>query len=131
MARGFESVDDYIAQQPETIRGVLERVRTAIRKALPAAEESISYGIATYKLGRSPVIYFGAWKRHYSVYPVSAQLMASLGEDASGREIEKGTIRFDYAEPVPVRLIGRIAKARAREVAQGAVKLPPVRRARV
>jgi uncharacterized protein YdhG (YjbR/CyaY superfamily) len=125
----FKSVDDYIAQQPEAVRGVLERVRTAIRNAVPGAEESISYGIPTYKLGR-PVICFGAWKRHYSVYPVSAQLMASLGEDARSREIEKGTIRFNYAEPVPVRLIGCIAKARVREVAAGGLKPPPVPRAR-
>ena len=29
----------------------------------------------------------------------------------------KGTIRFSLTRPVPVRLIGRIAKLRAREVA--------------
>ena len=51
MARSnFKSVDEYIASQPEAILGVLERVRSAIRRALPDAEEVISYQMPTYKL---------------------------------------------------------------------------------
>lgn len=38
----FKSVDEYIAAQPEVVRGVLERVRLTIRKALTAADEVIS-----------------------------------------------------------------------------------------
>lgn len=32
---GFKSVDDYIASQPPTVQGTLERVRNTIRKAVP------------------------------------------------------------------------------------------------
>lgn len=39
----LRSVDDYIASQPEATQAVLKRVRGIIRKALPAAEEVISY----------------------------------------------------------------------------------------
>ena len=35
-------------------------------------------------------------------------------------EISKGTIRFPLSEPVPVRLIGRIARFRAKEAAERA-----------
>jgi uncharacterized protein YdhG (YjbR/CyaY superfamily) len=38
----FTSVDEYIASQPEAVRGILARVRSAIRKAVPEAEEAIS-----------------------------------------------------------------------------------------
>jgi uncharacterized protein YdhG (YjbR/CyaY superfamily) len=38
-----KSVDEYIGSQPEAVRGVLERVRRTIRKAVPGAEEVISY----------------------------------------------------------------------------------------
>src|SRR5579859_3319304 len=51
MARtDFKSVDDYIAAQPEPVRRVLELVRSTVRKALPGAEEVISYQIPAYKL---------------------------------------------------------------------------------
>jgi uncharacterized protein DUF1801 len=53
----FQSVDEYIASQPETVREVLERVRSAIRKALPGAEEVISYQIPAFKLHGGPVLY--------------------------------------------------------------------------
>jgi uncharacterized protein YdhG (YjbR/CyaY superfamily) len=63
----FKSVDEYIASKPEAVRGILERVRSAIRKALPGADEVISYQIPAYKLQGRAVIYFAGWKQHYSV----------------------------------------------------------------
>jgi uncharacterized protein YdhG (YjbR/CyaY superfamily) len=116
----FKSVDDYIALQPEGVRGLLERVRGTIRRALPEAEEVISYQIPTYKLQGRAVIYFAGWKQHFSLYPASAQLVATLKDDLAPYEVEKGTIRFPLSEPVPVRLIGRIAKLRAQETAERA-----------
>jgi uncharacterized protein YdhG (YjbR/CyaY superfamily) len=43
----FKSVDEYIASLPDPVQGVLERVRSTIRKAVPEAEEVISYKIPT------------------------------------------------------------------------------------
>jgi len=65
----FKSVGEYIAAQPEAVRGVLECVRSAIRKAMPTAEEAISYKMPAYKLNGGAVLWFAGWKRHYSVYP--------------------------------------------------------------
>ena len=39
---GFKSVEEYIASQPEAVQGLLKRVRSTIRKAVPGAEEVIS-----------------------------------------------------------------------------------------
>jgi len=115
---GFNSVDDYIASQPETVRVALERVRSTIRKAVPEAEEAISYKIPTYKLRGLPVLYLAGWKRHYSLYPCTGRLVAAFQRDLAPYEVNnKGTIRFPLSAPVPVKLIERIAKFRAREVA--------------
>jgi uncharacterized protein YdhG (YjbR/CyaY superfamily) len=62
----FQSVDAYIAAQPEAVQGLLERVRAAIRKAVPGAAEVISYRIPTYRLPAGPVLYFAGWKAHFS-----------------------------------------------------------------
>ncbi len=43
-------MEEYIATQPKTVQGVLERVRCTIGKVVPGAEEVISYKIPTYKL---------------------------------------------------------------------------------
>jgi uncharacterized protein YdhG (YjbR/CyaY superfamily) len=114
----FKSVDEYIASQPEASRGILARVRNIIREAVPGAEEVISYKIPTYKLHGGPVLYFAGWKRHYSLYPATGRVVAAFKDELASYEVNKGTIRFPLSQPVPVKLIGRIAKFRAKEVAE-------------
>ena len=115
------SVDEYIASQPESEQGILARVRSAIRKAVPEAEETISYKMPTYKLHGGPVLYFAAWKQHYSLYPAGARVVAAFKDELAAYEVNKGTIRFPFSQSVPVKLIGRIAKFRAQEVAARAM----------
>ena len=113
----FKSVDDYIAAQPKNAQGVLQRVRSIIRKAVPGAEEMISYGIPAYKLHGAPVLFLAGWRQHYSLYPGTGKFVAAFKDDLARYEVSKGTIRFPLSEPVPVKLIERIAKLRAKEVA--------------
>ena len=113
----YQSVDEYLAAQSDSTRKALERVRRAIRKAIPKAEEVISYQIPTYKLNGGAVIYFAGWKAHYSLYPASAKLVAEFKDELSPYEVRKGTIRFPLSEPVPTELVERIARFRAMEVA--------------
>jgi uncharacterized protein YdhG (YjbR/CyaY superfamily) len=113
----LKSVDEYIASQPEAVHGLLGRVRNAIRKAVPGAQEAISYNIPVYTLQGGPVLFFAAWKRHYSLYPASGRLVAAFEDDLKPYEVAKGTIRFPLSQPVPVKLIGRLAKFRAKEIA--------------
>ena len=113
----FKSVDQYIASQPATQQDTLASVRGAIRTALPKAEEVISYQIPAYKLPGGVVLYFAGWKQHYSIYPATASVVTKFKDELSGYKLSKGTIRFPLSEPVPVKLIARIAKFRAKEVA--------------
>src|SRR5262245_4903198 len=116
----YKSVDEYIAAQPEAVWDTLKRVRDAIRKAVPEAEEVISYQMPAYKLRGGPLLYFAGWKRHYSLYPANDRLLVAFKEDLAPYEIQKATIRFPLSEPVPVRLIERIAKFRAEEIGERA-----------
>jgi uncharacterized protein YdhG (YjbR/CyaY superfamily) len=116
---GLNTVDEYIASQPEAVRGMLGRVRSTIRKAVPRAEEVISYKIPTYKLHNRPVLFAG-WKQHYSLYPATERVVAAFKDELGPYEVKKGTIRFPLFEPIPVKLIGFIAKFRAKEVAERA-----------
>ena len=111
-------MDDYIAAQPAAVQDILGRVRSAIRKAIPRAEETISYKIPTYKLHNRAVLYFAGWKQHYSLYPATERVVAAFKAELAPYEIKKGTIRFPLSQPVPVTLITRIAKFRAKEVAE-------------
>jgi uncharacterized protein YdhG (YjbR/CyaY superfamily) len=111
----FTNVDEYIAAQPERAQVVLQLVRSTLRKAMPRAEEVISYKIPAYKLKGEIVLYFAGWKQHYSLYPAGERLVAAFKDELRPYKISKGTIRFPLSEPVPVKLIERIAKFRAKE----------------
>lgn len=115
----FKSVDEYLATQPDGTREILETVRGAIRKAVPDAVDVISYQIPAFKLNGAGVLYFAGWKQHYSLYPVNGDLLEAFREELAPYEFnEKGTVRFPLSEPVPVKLIERMAKFRARQVVE-------------
>ena len=114
----FASVDEYIAAQPDSARRALRQVRDAIRMAVPQAEELIAYNMPRYKLHGTVFMHFAGWKDHYSLYAATKSVLAAFKSELRRYEVEKGTIRFPLSEPVPVTLIERIAKFRAREVSR-------------
>lgn len=118
----FKTVPEYIALQPKPVQTVLRKVRATLKKALPGAREVISYQIPTLRLNDRNVVYFAGWKKHYSLYPASASVVAALKAELEPYERSKGTVRFPLDEAVPVRLIARFAKLRAQEVASLAPK---------
>lgn len=113
----FKSVDEYIATHPEDVQTILQRVRSIIRKAVPGAQEVISYQMPAYKLPVGPGISFAGWKQHYSLYGATARVVAAFKDDLAPYKVDKGTIRFPLSQPVPVKLLERIAKFRAKEAA--------------
>jgi uncharacterized protein YdhG (YjbR/CyaY superfamily) len=113
----FKSVDEYIGAQAPAVQEALLQVRSAIHKAMPEAEEVISYKMPTYKLHGSRVIFFAAWKDHFSLYAATDRVLAAFKRELAPYEVDKGTIRFPLSQPVPVKLIERIAEFRAKELA--------------
>jgi uncharacterized protein YdhG (YjbR/CyaY superfamily) len=111
----YKSISEYIRSKPKDVQPILQSVRKAIHEAVPATEEGISYQIPVFKLNELPVLYFAGWKEHFSLYPASDGLIAEFKELAA-YERSKGTIRFPLDEPVPVSLIKRIAKFRAKQL---------------
>jgi uncharacterized protein YdhG (YjbR/CyaY superfamily) len=116
----FRSVEEYIAAQPKNVQVVLRLVRSVIRKAVPSAVEVISYQMPAYRVTEGFFLCLGGWKQHYSLYPASDTLVAAFKGALTPYRVSKGTLRFPLSEPVPEKLIERIAKFRAKEVARKA-----------
>jgi uncharacterized protein YdhG (YjbR/CyaY superfamily) len=116
----FKTVDQYILSRPEALQPTLHKVRSILRKALPKAEEVISYQIPAYKLPGGPALFFAGWTEHWSLYPATEGLVRTFRRELVPYEISKGTIRFPLSEPVPTKLIQAIARYRAQENAERA-----------
>jgi uncharacterized protein YdhG (YjbR/CyaY superfamily) len=113
MAQQFASVDDYIASFPDEIRSMLDDVRSAIHRAVPEVEESISYDMATFGLRGRYLVYCAGWKRHVSLHAVP-ELPAGLESAVTPYRSGRGTVTFPHRAPVPVDLVEQIVAEVAR-----------------
>jgi uncharacterized protein YdhG (YjbR/CyaY superfamily) len=113
----FQTVDAYISSKPEAVAATLELVRSTILRALPKAEEVISYKMPAYKQDGEVILYFAGWKHHFSLYPAGLHLIAAFKDEFASYKVKKGTIRFPLSAPVPKKLIADVAKFRLAEVA--------------
>jgi len=110
----------YLSSQPAKHRAALRTVRAVIRATAPKAVEHFSYGIPGFRLAGRPLVWYAAFKQHISLYPVTAPIRRTLADDIEGYETSTGTLRLPLDEPMPVSLIKKIVRARAREAAKTA-----------
>jgi uncharacterized protein YdhG (YjbR/CyaY superfamily) len=115
------SVEEYLSQVPPTQRAALERVRRAIRAAAPDAEETISYGLAAFRLRGRPLAGFGASAGHCAFYPMSGEIVAAHRRELADYSTSKGTIRFQPDAPIPAALIRKLVLARRAEIESASV----------
>ena len=103
-----ETVEEYIEAQEETVRPRLREIRDILRKALPEAEECISWSMPTYRKGRN-IIHFAATKKHIGIYP-GGEATTVFAEELAGMDVSKGTIRLPHDQEIPAALIDKIAR---------------------
>src|SRR5207253_5521033 len=91
--RATKNVDEYLAGVPEPARSTLNKVRAAIRSAVPPeATETISYGIPAFK-HKGVLVWFAAFSNHCSLFPTPSVVEAFRNE-LKGFSTTKGTIHF-------------------------------------
>ena len=111
----YATVEDYMASLPDDRRSAMEALRRTIRKAAPDATETISYNMPAFRLNGRFFVSYEAYKKHYSLFPWSDQMLESLGDDLRRYATGRGTIRFPADEPIPLDLVRRIIAFRLEE----------------
>jgi uncharacterized protein YdhG (YjbR/CyaY superfamily) len=108
---GPKNVDEYLAGVPEPARGTLNKIRAAIRSAVPPeTTETISYGIPAFKY-KGPLVWFAAFSNHCSLFP-TASVIEAFKNELKGFSTSKGTIHFATDKPLPTALVKKLVKAR-------------------
>ena len=116
-----KDVDEYLTGVPEPARSTLNKVRAAIRSAVPPeATEAIWYRIPTFKY-KGPLVGFAAFANHCSLFPMSSSVIEAFKNELKGFHTSKGTIRFPVDKPLAVALVKKLVKAR---IAQNEQKKP-------
>ena len=113
--RAPKNVDEYFAGRAEPGRSALNKMREAIRSAVPSdAAETISYGIPAFK-DKEVLVWYAAFSEHCSLFPTAA-VIEGFGDELEGFSKSKGTIHFPLDKPLPIALIKKIVKARVAQV---------------
>lgn len=117
----FKNVDDYISCCQPEVQAILKKIRTAIKKAAPKANEYISYGMPFYEYGGKGydgrLIYFAAFKKHISLF-IAPQNSESVPGELHKYHVSKATYQFPLNKPIPYALIEKTVKVlvKTREV---------------
>jgi uncharacterized protein YdhG (YjbR/CyaY superfamily) len=112
-------VQAYIAALPPDARKRVNQLRQAIRAAAPRATEAFSYGIPAFRYNGEPLLWYAGWRKHASIYPLTAAMKSAHVGELEGYEVAKGTLQFPLADPIPVGLIKRLVKTRLSELRAG------------
>ena len=118
----YKDINEYIASFPAETQKKLEQIRITIKQIVPEAEETISYGMPTFRL-HGNLVYFAAFKNHIGFYSLPS------GNEAFKKELSvyktgRGSVQFPLGKPLPLGLISEIVKFRVAENLQKA-KIKP------
>jgi uncharacterized protein YdhG (YjbR/CyaY superfamily) len=118
MSRKPKTIDEYIAACPVDVQDRLERIRAAIRKAAPAAEEAIKYGMPTFVLNGN-LVFFAAFKNHIGFFGASTG-RGTLKDALSVYAGPKGSLKFLKGKRIPFALISKTVTFRVWDNLEGA-----------
>jgi uncharacterized protein YdhG (YjbR/CyaY superfamily) len=111
-----KTVNQYLARVPQPARAHLNKMRAAIRSAVPKdSVEIISYGIPAFKQKRI-LVWYAAFSNHCSLFPTAA-IIEKFKNHLKPFSKSKGTIHFPIDKPLPTALITRIVNARVAQTA--------------
>src|SRR5207245_3113548 len=106
-----KNVDEYLAGVPEPARSTLNKIRAAIRSAVPPeATETISYGIPAFKY-KGVLVWFAAFSNHCSLFPTPS-VVEAFKDELKGSSTTQGTIHFPTDKPLPTALVKKLVRAR-------------------
>lgn len=95
--RNAESLTQYVRGFPASTQKLLRQMRSTIRKAAPAATETMKYGIPTFYLNEN-LVHYAAFEHHIGFYPTPSAIRA-FKTDLARYKSSKGLSNFPLASP--------------------------------
>lgn len=100
----MSDIDSYLQNISPSQRQEFERIRLIVMRLAPDAKETISYGIPTFSVNDKPLVHFGVFKNHISIFPTSHPTQV-LKDKLKDFKVSRGTVRFTLDNPLPEKVI--------------------------
>jgi len=113
----YKDIDSYIKSFPKDVQVPLAQMRATIKKAAPKADETIRYGIPTFRFQNKNLVHFGGFKTHIGFFPSPAGI-AAFKKELLPYKLSKGTIQFPLDKKLPLTLVTKIVKFRLAQISE-------------
>lgn len=115
----YANVDDYIANQKEEAKTLIQELRNIIKEAVPEAEELPNYKVPSFKLVNNKKsdqqIMIAAYAKFVSFYPF-ATTMEKFAQQLSEFKQGKGAVQFPFTASLPKDIIKAMVLYRKEEL---------------
>jgi len=115
----YKTIDDYINNQNEKARIILTELRRLIKEAVPEAKEIPNYKVPSFTLipetKPKQQLMIVAYAKYVSFYPYQ-RAVEHFSDELKNYGLSKGTVKFQFNEPLPEDLIKRMVVFRKNEL---------------
>jgi uncharacterized protein YdhG (YjbR/CyaY superfamily) len=119
-------IDEYLAGISDpAAQKTLTTLRGQLRKLLPTATETISYGMPAFRMESGKVAAgFAFFGKNCGYYPHSGNIVPALKKLLASFKTSTGAVSFPPDRPLPAPVVKALVNARLKEIA-GAKKAVP------
>lgn len=103
----------YLESVPEERRGTLVALRDLCGEILTAFEESMDYGMPSYKRDGTVEVAFASQKNYISLYVLRQDVLDTHRDRLAGVKYGKGCIRYSSPEKVDLGVVKAMLEATA------------------
>ena len=111
-----QTAQKYLDAAPEPQRNTLLTMWSTVRRLLPDAEVTLSYGVPTLKVGGKGVAGVAHYAKHCRYLPMSGPVTATLAEQLRDHRTSKGAVMMPIDQPLSEDLLVALVDARLAEL---------------
>jgi uncharacterized protein YdhG (YjbR/CyaY superfamily) len=107
-------VSTYLQELPGERRVTLEKLRQLCRQSLKGYEETMAYGMPTYKRDGVPEVALASQKQYIALYVMKKDVVDRYRKALAGCDIGKSCIRFRNADKIDFDVVGKLLRDTAK-----------------
>jgi uncharacterized protein YdhG (YjbR/CyaY superfamily) len=113
MTSDAKSVDAFLENVPEQRLDALKRIRSLIRETHPAHEETMEYGMPSYRKDGAVELAFNSQRQYISLYLLKEGVLDAFRDRFPKSAMGKGCIRYRNPERIDFELMCEMLLAHA------------------
>ena len=103
------TVDEYIDELEGERKEAVKRLRQVLIENVPDLEESMDYGMPTYRRG-DELYAFASQKQYVSLYVPDTYVMRAYADELGRVDLGKNCVRFRHLEDLDMEAVSRMLR---------------------